>query len=46
MNTFGLKRKGINTFWLGLPGVIQDVWEEIVPFILQIKRNIQFYLER
>ena len=46
MNTFGLKRK-LNTFWLGkLQLEIIDAWNEIVSFVLQIKRNIQFYMER
>jgi hypothetical protein len=46
MNTFGLKRK-VNTFWLGkLQLEVVESWNEIVTFILNIKQNIQFYLER
>lgn len=44
MNTFGLGRK-INTFWLGKQQVT-DAWNEIVYFVLTIKKNIQFLLER
>lgn len=44
MNTFGLKKK-VHTFWLGRT-IIGDFWEEIVRFTLNIKKAIQFKLER
>ena len=46
IEVFILKRK-INTFWLGrLQLEIVDSWNEVVTFVLNIKKNIQFYLER
>lgn len=42
MNTFGLRRK-LSAFGLGN---ILDAWNEYVSFILIIKKNIQFYMER
>ena len=44
MNTFGLNKK-LNTFWLGKQQ-IAEAWNELVSFVLTIKRNIQFYMER
>ena len=44
MNTFGLNKK-VNSFWLG-SGIITEAWKELVSFALNIKRNIQFYIER
>jgi len=42
MNTFGLNKKGICTFGLGI-GTIG--WREVVRFTLKIRRLVQFSLE-
>lgn len=42
MNSFGLKRNGVNTFGLGIrigAGIVQK-WREIVNFALLITRQI------
>lgn len=50
MKTFGLHKKSSLPTW-GLRGLRSFIiggsgWNEVVSFVLQIKRNIQFYMER
>jgi len=47
MKTFGLKRKGFSSFWLGsFEFVIVQGWREIVKFTLYLKRAFKVSLER
>lgn len=48
MNSFGLKRNGVNTFGLGRWGfgVVASTWREIAHFILHIKHTILYNFER
>ena len=41
MNTFGLKRKGINTFWLGKVTItIAELWTDTINFVVKIARQL------
>jgi len=47
MKTFGLKRKGFNSFWLGtFEFITVQAWREIVKFKLYISRMVGFNIER
>jgi hypothetical protein len=48
MNTFGLKKNGINTFGLGLRigAIAKEGWREIANFALYIKHVIKYKFER
>lgn len=46
MNTFGLKRNGFNSFWLGGIGeVVQELWNDAVRFSATIIRKLIFRVE-
>ena len=46
MNTFGMKKKGINTFWLGkVAEYIPEVWKDAIRFSVFIKRKLQKFVE-
>ena len=46
MNSFGLNKKGINTFGLGQTySIITDHWKDAIRFSVMIKRNIRFNVE-
>lgn len=48
MNTFGLKRKGLSPFWLGLRKIkiiVGDSYTNAMTFIVKLMRNKRFKVE-
>ena len=40
MNTFGLKRKGVSTFWLlSTVNILTDTWNDVIRFSVKVLRR-------